>query len=748
MDIIGLTDDLPESDLIRVEGVVENIIYCNDENYYTICELDTDGDPVTLVGTMPYINEGETISALGKWVVHPHFGKQFKVENFEKQLPVTSEAIYRYLCTGAVKGIGPITAKRIVGRFGADTFDVIEHHPEWLADIQGISPKKAADIGNNYKAQFGIRTVMTFCSEFFGAATSVRIYNAWGVSAVDVLKNQPFRLCDEIYGVGFEKADRIASRFGISPDAPERLRAGIKYILNFNAFSNGHCYLPYDRFVQAACKLLGCDDDKVENEIGYLRERAEIYVINKFGNKRVYLEKYYRAEQYIANKLAELQRSGVAIDEQSIERITSQIEFEQSIKYASMQKKAIHTALKSGLMILTGGPGTGKTTIICAILRILCDMGMRVALCAPTGRAAKRMSEATDYEAKTIHRLLEMEYSRDREPVFNRDENNLLEEDTVIVDESSMVDVLLMESLLRAIKPGGHLILIGDADQLPSVGAGNVLRDLIDSDAFPTIKLTKIFRQAGESLIITNAHSINHGEYPILSSKNNDFFFIERNNEADIAATVTDLCVNRLPKKYHKTVNDGIQVITPSHGGIPGTDNLNELLHKACNPQEMGKKHRKAHGIEFRVGDKVMQTRNNYDIEWTRGEQEGVGIFNGDIGFIVDIDERFDKVIINFDERIAKYDTEMLEDVEHAYAITIHKSQGSEYPIVIIPSYEYSRKLLTRNLLYTAVTRAQEMVIIVGSKAVVYQMVDNNHLDKRYTGLKSAVETLVYGEER
>lgn len=746
MDKINASGDAPERELARVEGIVSRVIYTNEENFYTICELEGEDDIYTVVGNMPYISEGENIIALGDWIVHPQFGRQFKVEYFEKQLPVTSEAIYRYLSSGAVKGIGPVTAKRLVGKFGADTFDVIENHPEWLADIPGISPKKAKDIGDNYKAQFGIRTVMTFCSEFFGAATSVRIYNQWGLSAIDIIKNEPFRLCDEIYGVGFERADRIASKFGVERDDPARIRAGIKYILTHNAYSNGHCYIPYARLVEAACRMLETDEDKITAQIDSLKETYDIYVVTTDGKKRVYLEKFYRAEQYVALKLAELQRTGISVDDESIERITARIENERDIRYAGLQKKAIHSALKNGVMILTGGPGTGKTTIICAILRILCDMGMRVALCAPTGRAAKRMSEATDYEAKTVHRLLEMEFSRDSEPVFNRGEDNLLEEDTVIVDESSMVDILLMESLLRAIKPGGHLILIGDADQLPSVGAGNVLRDLIESDVFPTIKLTKIFRQAGESLIITNAHSINNGEYPILSTKNNDFFFLERNDDNEIVKTVAELCVTRLPRTYGKTVNDGIQVITPSHGGIPGTDNLNETLHAVCNPRKETERSWRSHGTEFRIGDKVMQTRNNYDIEWRRGNQEGVGIFNGDIGFIVNADRIRDKIIINFDDRIAEYDVNMLEDIEHAYAITIHKSQGSEYPIVIIPAYEYSRRLLTRNLLYTAVTRAQEMVIVVGRKSVIYNMVDNNHLAKRYTGLRPAVEKAVLGE--
>lgn len=738
-DLAGQID----KELLQVEGVVERIIFRNDENYYTVCELlYNDEDLIVLTGNMPYLSEGETIQALGRWVVHPQFGKQFNVEYFEKQLPVTSAAIFKYLSSGAIKGIGPITAKRIVGRFGAESFDVIENHPEWLADIQGISPKKAKEIGENYAAQFGIRTVMMFCSEYFGPALSVRIYNKWGVSAVDIIKNEPFRLCEEIYGVGFEKADKIASDFGLPKDDPTRIRSGIKCFLSNNAYSNGHCYIPYSQLVESVSGMLKIDPDQIEQEIETLVDNREIYSVNDNGSRHIYLDDLFRAENYVADKLMQLYRNSVGVSTADANSMIERIEAERGIQYANLQLKAIHTALKSGVMILTGGPGTGKTTIICAILGILRDMGMRVALAAPTGRAAKRMSEATDFEAKTIHRMLEMEYSHDMEPVFKRDENNHLEEDVIIIDESSMVDILLMESLLRAIKPGGHIILIGDADQLPSVGPGNVLRDLIESDAFPTIKLTKIFRQAGESLIITNAHSINNGEYPILSAKNNDFFFLDRADEYKTVETIIELVTKRLPRRYHKTINDGIQVITPSHASIAGVDNLNERLHDACNPPANGKKQKKSHNVIFRIGDKVMQTRNNYDIEWTRGDQEGVGIFNGDIGFILDIDNVREKVVINFDERIAEYDMSMLEDIEHAYAITIHKSQGSEYPIVIIPAYSYSQRLQTRNLLYTAVTRAQEMVIMVGDRQSVFKMVDNNRQTRRYTGLKNFVQKL------
>ena len=730
-----------EKELLQIEGTVERIIFQNEENYYTVCELVINEEEfLTLVGNMPYLCEGETIKAFGRFVVHPSFGRQFYVECFEKQLPNTSTTILKYLSSGAIRGIGPITAQRIVGQFGVDTFDVIEKHPEWLSDIPGISEKKAKEIGNNYREQFGVRSVMIFCSEFFGPAISAQIYQAWGVSAPDIIKTQPYRLCEEIYGVTFEKADKIANHFNVPGDDPERIKSGIKYILSSNATQDGHCYLPYDDLVEIASRVLEVSESKVEDQLAELKELMEICFMKK--KSRVYLYDYFDAERYVSSKLLRLQSKTVKLNKEDTDILIKRTEEANNIKYAKMQLKAIKTALSNSVMILTGGPGTGKTTIVCAILNVFRDLGFRVALAAPTGRAAKRLSEATNHEAKTIHRMLEFEYTERREPNFARNEDNHLNEDVIIIDESSMVDIILMRALLKAIKPGARIIIIGDSDQLPSVGAGNVLSDLIESDIFPTIRLTEVFRQASQSLIITNAHTINSGEYPNLTTKNNDFFYIERNDESKIKDTIVDLCTKRLPKVYGKTINDGIQVITPSHGGIAGTDILNDCLHNACNPKTQNKKFHRAHNIEFRVGDKVMQIRNNYDIEWTRDDKEGVGIFNGDIGFIVDIDYAQEKVVINFDDRIAHYDYAMLDQIEHAYAITIHKSQGSEYPIIIIPAYEYSRRLLKRNLLYTAVTRAQKMVIIVGRKEIIYQMVDNNRQDSRFTGLKEMIITL------
>ena len=724
-----------DAQYVEIQGTVENIVYSNDETGYTVCDIAVgEAELYTLVGIMPYLAEGEIIKALGNWQIHQNFGKQFRVEFYEKQLPSNSEAIYRYLSSRTVKGIGAVTARKIVDRFGEDTFDILENHPDWLTEINGISEKKAREIGESFRTQFGIRTVMMFCREFFGPMISVRIYRKWGVAAVDMIKADPYILCEEIYGISFSKADAVAKSLGVVNEE-SRIKSGIKYFINLNGIQNGHCYIPLAKLVPALSDTLGVSTEVVKNVLDLLKTEGEVCFAELSGRICVYLKKYYDAEQYITKKLYNLDRMCIKVEFSDIDRFVQRIEETEGIEYALMQRKAITKAVNSGVFILTGGPGTGKTTIIKGVMRILDDMAYKIALCAPTGRAAKRMSEATQCEAKTIHRLLEMEYSRDNEPEFFRNEKNLLDEDVIIVDEASMVDIFLLEALLKAMKPAARLILIGDADQLPSVGAGNVLNDLIESDVFSCIKLKEIFRQAKESLIITNAHMINQGEYPDLESKSSDFFYLRRNDE-DIAKTIADLCVNRLPKKYGHDIKDGIQIITPSHKGAAGTVILNSILQNSLNPSKQGKNQKNVRDVIFREGDKIMQIRNNYDIEWTKDGGRGVGVFNGDIGVIKKITQSEETVTVDFDGKIVEYDFTQLDELEHAYAITIHKSQGSEYPVVIIPSYNYSPKLLTRNLLYTAVTRAQQMVIVVGRSDVVCGMVDNNRKALRYTGLK------------
>ncbi len=727
----------PEIDrLIPVEGVVETVIYHNEQNGYSVIDLAIDeGEFITLTGIMPLISEGETLKAMGRWEVHPTYGRQFKVEYYEKHLPASESAILKYLSSRAVKGIGPVTAGRIVDRFGADSFDVIENHPEWLADLPGISLKKATEISEEFRAQFGMRTVMAFCGEYMGATSAVRVYKAFGSAAIDIIKQNPYILCERIRGIGFDRADRIARSLGLAQNHPERIRAGVIHTMKYNAVSNGHVYLPRDKMLAVAAELLEVSAAEAAEACDALVADGQLWQVHMGGRECVYLKNYYEAETTIASKLDLLQKVCPPMDAGNIARFIERMEAEYGLRYAPMQKRAITCALQNGVMILTGGPGTGKTTIIRALIRVFGSLGLDIALAAPTGRAAKRMSEATRYEAKTIHRLLEIDFSSEDDPHFRRNENNLLDEDVFIIDETSMIDTEIMAALLKAIKPGARLLLIGDSDQLPSVGPGNVLRDLIRSDVFATIELKEVFRQASESLIITNAHSINAGEYPELESKNSDFFFVPRQSDEQIAQTVASLCAVRLPRTYGKEILSGIQVITPSRKGAAGTVALNALLQKTLNPPGKDKRERRFGPVILREGDKIMQIRNNYDIEWQKGGVKGNGIFNGDIGVIRAINLSAEEVTVDFDGRIAAYDFTQLEELEHAYAVTVHKSQGSEYPTVILPIYPFTPRLLTRNLLYTAVTRAQNMVILVGRADVVAGMVDNNRQTKRYTGL-------------
>lgn len=717
-------------------GSVEHVIYRNEENGYAICSFATDGgDLVTIVGTLPYIAEAEHMTLTGSWVHNPKYGRQFKVERFEKQLPADVDSILRYLASGAVKGVGAKTAIKIVDEFGEDTFEVIEKHPEWLAQISGISKKKALEISDNFRAEAGMRSTMLFFREYFGPATTVKIYKKWGTDAVEIAKKNPYILCDMIDGIGFEKADAMAAKLSYDPSAESRIMSGMKYLLSYNAAKNGHICLPIDKAIDGTAQMLSVSIEKAESAYKSLVASGRVRYSVFEGVTYVYTKEAYDAETFVANKLFVLDNLCPRIGYDDIERFISREEKKSGIEYAPLQRQAIREALESGVMILTGGPGTGKTTVVRALLGIFESMDMKVALAAPTGRAAKRMSEATSCEAKTIHRLLEMEYSEGENAVFMRDERNFLDENVIIIDEASMIDCFLASSLLKAVKPGSRVVLIGDADQLPSVGAGNVLRDLIASKRFATVRLNTIFRQAEKSLIVTNSHAINDGKCPDLSVKDNDFFFIARDSDREIALTIADLCKNRLPRKYGADTAQKIQVITPSRRGEGGTDNLNLILQESLNPSDRSKKEFKHRERTFRVGDRVMQTKNNYELEWESSYRSGFGIFNGDIGTVKDIDKSEQYMLIAFEEREVVYDFSLLDDIDHAYAITVHKSQGSEYPIVIIPMYACPPMLMTRNLLYTAVTRAEKMVILVGREEYVKKMVENNRQSMRYTGL-------------
>ena len=724
-----------------IVGTIEDVVYHNPANDYAVLELidDRTGKLVTAVGTVPYAAAGEQMRLFGIWKEHTEYGRQLLIESYERALPTEGNDLLRYLSSGAIKGVGPSTALKIVNRFGLETFDVIEKHPEWLTDIPGITRKKAAAIATSFQEQAGLRELMTICAGRVGSAVVTRAFREWGRGAAGLLRSDPYRLCRDGFGVSFARADEIAASLGVSPEAEVRVRAGISYVLSYNASVNGHTCLPYAKLVAAAADTLGLNEEQITTALDAMirEERAALHLIQ--GQKMVFSAENDKAEENVAQTLLSLSRHAVTLDRQNLVGMIRRMETEWGIEYAPAQREAIGQALSNGVMILTGGPGTGKTTVIRALIRIFDLLDMDTVLAAPTGRAAKRMSEATVHEAKTLHRLLEMMRDKDiLTPHFARNREHPLDAMVVIVDECSMIDLPLMNALCNAMRRGSRLILVGDADQLPAVGCGNILGDLIASGVFPTVRLTEIFRQAQESLIVTNAHRILKGEMPILDRKDSDFFFLGRAREEAIPATVEELLAVRLPRAYGKEAAEGIQVITPTHRGVSGTENLNLRLQERLNPPAKGKAEIRAHGVTFRVGDKVMQVKNRYDVEWKRGDQSGTGVFNGDLGVILAV-EKTDTAVtvsISFDGRVAEYDPPMLEEVEHAYAVTVHKSQGSEYPTVVLPVCSCGSLLQTRNLLYTAMTRAKERLILVGREEILRQMVENVRKTERYTGLR------------
>lgn len=727
----------------RMKGTVEGILYRNDDNGYIVATVITDDDDlVNIVGILPGVDEGDTITFTGRWENNARYGKQYRVLEYMTEMPTEAADIERYLASGAIKGIRAKTARKIVEEFGTDTVDVIENHPDWLARLPGITPKRALEISEEFKSKSDIRATVTFFREYFGPSTTMKIYKCFGKHSVSIARDNPYRLCEEVRGIGFDKADAMAQRLGIAPDSNDRIGAGIVYILSFNAVQNGHTCLPKDKLIEASAELLGVPKEAVADQTDKLILKGRLFSETIGEDVFIYDSVQYKNERYIAEKLCRIKRGSAPLDFKDIEAFVRKEEAQNRLEYADEQKKAIFNAMTSGVLVLTGGPGTGKTTVVTAIINIFECMGLEVALAAPTGRAAKRMSEATGREAKTIHRLLEVDFGEgdktskrdDSAPlVFKRGENNYLDEDAIIIDEASMIDTPLMTSLLKAIRPGARLVIIGDADQLPSVGAGRVLCDIIDSNALPSVRLTKIFRQAEESLIVTNAHAINRGEMPRLDVKDRDFFFMPRPTDSQVASTVAQLCAERLPRAYGDP--EGIQVISPTRRGNSGTDRLNAVLQAAINPPGRGKKEYKFHDTIFRTGDRVMQVRNNYELEWTRFGKLGLGIFNGDIGKIKDININEKYIEIDFDSREVFYDFADLEDLELAYCVTVHKSQGSEYPTVVIPLGNVPPMLCTRNLLYTAVTRAQKRVILVGMESTVETMVGGMRSALRYTGL-------------
>lgn len=736
--------------MVEMDGIIDHIIYKNDENGYVVAKLRSNKDMVSIVGYIPFLKEGQHVRIQGEWTVHQTFGQQIKVDNCEEIVPSTTEGIEKYLASGLIKGIGPVTAKKIVEKFGTDALDIIEMNPERLTEIEGIGSKKAAMIAESAGEKRELQKVMVFL-QGHGISTNygIKIYKRYGNDAIKLVKENPYRLCEDISGIGFITSDKIARSLGMDMVSPFRAAAGIKYILS-SAVGNGHTYLPKLTLIDEAVKLLNIPEDIIENAIITLITQKQLVLEEIDGDVAVYLSSLYFSELGTARKLVELSMHAPKTEIKDIDKEIRDYEKSNHIELADEQKRAVCEAVKNGVCVITGGPGTGKTTIIKCIINIFQNNQMNVVLAAPTGRAAKRITETTGWEAKTIHRLLEMGYMPDEdEPMFARDESNPIEADAVIIDEASMVDIIIMNSLLKAITVNTKLIMVGDVDQLPSVGPGNVLRDIIQSGVVGVVRLTRIFRQSDESLIAVNAHRINRGEMPILNDRDKDFFFLQKNNPQGVVSEVQQLVYKRLPHfKQGFDPKKDIQVLSPMRKGEAGVYNLNNRLQAILNPPSPEKQEKQSGDVVFREGDKVMQIKNNYNIDWTRvagkGELEGTGVFNGDIGVIDTIDNENRMLSVIFDEeKRVWYDFSSLDELELAYAITIHKSQGSEFPVAIIPITYGPPMLMTRNLIYTAVTRAKKLVVIVGSRQALIGMIKNNTITKRYSGLKSHIESII-----
>ncbi|MBR5524332.1 MAG: ATP-dependent RecD-like DNA helicase [Clostridia bacterium] len=723
------------NELLQLTGTVDHIVFCNDDNGWTVLELETDQSVVTVVGVLPRVQVGESLRLQGTWVDHPSFGPQFKATACESTLPTDETAILRYLASGAVKGIGPATAARIVDRFGADSLRILEQEPQELAKIKGISLSKAREMGQSFCSQFGLReVVMTFAGYGLTANEALRCWKKFGSATLSKIKENPYLLCTPGLYIGFERADQICMSLNGDKTDPNRLSAGIEYVLRHN-LGNGHTCLPRDKVVPTAMKLLDVPAESVESAVDRMVDTFLLRQEMLDGRDFLFLPRLYEAEAFIAVRMR-LMSSICNVTAEDMELRIDAMERNFGITYEQQQRRAMIEAVTTGTLILTGGPGTGKTTTLRGIITLLESMGETVAIAAPTGRAAKRISQLTGREAKTLHRLLEVKWDDSDTPVFDRNERNPLEADAVVVDEMSMVDVLLFESLLRATKTGCRLILVGDTDQLPAVGAGCVLQDLMASGGVPMVQLTQVFRQALESRIVYNAHRIVRGEPMELDNKG-DCFFMPRSSASEVTRTVLDLCHHRLPDAYGYTHLDGIQVLCAGRKGEMGTVEMNRRLQELLNPPDKKKPEITVEGMILRVGDKVMHNRNNYDIPWLRDNGEnGSGVFNGDIGVLEEIRLREDVLQIRYEDRVATYTKQDAQDLELAYAITVHKSQGSEFDAVVLPLFRNTPHLCYRNLLYTAVTRAKNMLVLVGSGETVQRMIDNDRKILRYTGLR------------
>lgn len=736
-----------------LNGIVESIVFKSSDTGYTVIKFRENNIIHTAVGVLPHVKEGQNLKITGSWVNHSQFGKQFKVEECEEILPTSKDGIEKYLSSGIIQGIGPVTAKKIVNKFGEDTLNILDNNIERLKEIEGIGKKKLETIIESYREQRELKNITIFLQTHgLSLNQCLKIYKKYGASSVDTVKNNPYILCDEISGIGFKTSDKIARSLGIEIDSTFRIQSGIRYVIN-EFCANGHTFMPKDELIKEASNVLTVSGDIIEENIKNAALDRKIKLEKVNDKEGVFTIPNYYCELGITNRILTLAISNFQDISVDVEHLILQFEKKNNITFAESQKDAIISAFQNGIEIITGGPGTGKTTIIKCIIEIFETCGLKVLLGAPTGRAAKRMSESTGKEATTIHRMLDMGVFEKEESVFvTNAEEHSLEADVVIIDEASMIDITLMNALLKSIKVGTRLIIVGDVDQLPSVGAGNVLNDFIESGFTKVVRLKEIFRQGKESMIVVNAHKINKGEMPKLNEKGTDFFFIRNDIQEGILNTIIDLINTRLPKfnsNWDKLKS--IQVLVPMKKGVLGVTNLNERIQNVLNPKAPYKKEKEFRSMVFREGDKVMQIKNNYSLKWTRiagkGEHEGLGVFNGDMGFIESIDLEGKKLSIIFDdERRVIYDFMYLDELDLAYAITIHKSQGSEFPVVIIPAYMGAPLLMNRNLLYTGITRAKEMVVVVGIPKALKYMVDNTRSMERYSSLNWRIKEVISNE--
>jgi exodeoxyribonuclease V alpha subunit len=733
--------------LLVIEGIVEEIIFRNEINGYTVARLNTSDGSITIVGKSAFINLEEMVELEGDWVYHDRFGEQFSFTKIKTTAPSTLKGIENYLASGLIPHVGKKTAKKIVERFGLDSLDIIQYNPERLKEIPGIGDKKLEKISKAYEEHRELRDIMVYLQQYdISINNGIKIYKKYGKETIKVIGENPYKLSEDIHGIGFITADNMAKKMGISEDSPFRIEAGLKFSM-INSAGEGHCYLPKEELIKKSEKILKVDREAIEEAIQNLALRKNFYLVTEGEETLIYYMPYHIAENNVARKIIDL--SMVEFDQLdvNIDEEVEKIEAREDITFGKKQVLAIKESLDNGVVIITGGPGTGKTTTINAIISIYEDLDMKVVLAAPTGRAAKRMTETTGRESQTIHRLLEFSFMESEEEMsFNKDDESPIDADVIIIDEASMIDILLMNSLLKAINPGTRLILVGDVDQLPSVGAGNVLRDLIESGCIRVVRLDEIFRQAEESMIIVNAHRINKGDYPILNEKDKDFFFMDTGSTQETLATILDLVQDRLPKYYGVDSLRDIQVLSPMRRGEVGINSLNKHLQEVLNPKDDNWQEKQVGDEIFRIGDKVMQVKNNYKLKWNLlkdGEEvdTGEGVFNGDLGFITDINNEESIVTVLFDdEKEVEYEFSELDEIKLSYATTVHKSQGSEFPVVLMPIHWGPPMLLTRNLIYTAITRAKKLVVLVGDRKYLSMMINNNKIAKRYSSLDKKIK--------